>query len=64
MTIEQLPPHIVNKKEVVQLIRKYNKKPNPYFGYRLAELLGYEPDGMIACPDPRPRPVEEGEVAF
>jgi hypothetical protein len=48
MTIEQLPKHIANPKEVLVLIRKYNKKPNPYFAYRLAELLGYEPDAPIA----------------
>lgn len=64
MTIEQLPQHVNNKQEVIKLIRKYEKSKNPYLGYRIAELLGYEPDGRVTCPDPKPRPVEKGEVCF
>jgi len=48
MTIDQLPSHINNKKEVLSLIRKYEKNKNPYLAYKLAELLGWEPDAEIA----------------
>ena len=44
MKIEQLPPHIQNKKEVLKLIRKFEKTKNYYLGLVLEQLLGWEAD--------------------
>lgn len=48
MKINQIPPHINNPREVLALVRKYNRNPNPFMAYRIAELLGYEPDTQIS----------------